>query len=239
MKYKNIIWDLDGTLLDTLQDLADATNYALRTNGMEERTLEEIRQFVGNGVRNLIIRAVPQGEDNPSFETVFQTFKEYYIHHCQDSTKLYPGIKDTLQTLKERGIRMAIVSNKLQRGVTELYDFWFKDYIDVAVGEREGVARKPAPDMVRIAMEELGIESISIDGDKNMNEKDCDNNCEKSTSLSSDTVYIGDSDVDIATARNSHLPCISVLWGFRDRDFLINHGATTFISTPQEILNYV
>lgn len=134
---------------------------------------------------------------------------------------------------------MAIVSNKLQRGVTELYDFWFKDYIDVAVGEREGVARKPAPDMVRIAMEELGIESTFNESDKNINEKDCESICEKSTSFSSDTVYIGDSDVDIATARNSHLPCISVLWGFRDKDFLINHGATTFVSTPEEILNYV
>ena len=239
MKYKNIIWDLDGTLLDTLQDLADATNYALRTNGMEERTLEEIRQFVGNGVRNLIIRAVPQGEGNPAFENVFQTFKEYYICHCQDSTKLYPGIKETLQTLKERGIRMAIVSNKLQKGVTELYDFWFRDYIDVAVGEREGVARKPAPDMVKIAMEELGIESTFNESDKNINEKDCESICEKNTSCFSDTVYIGDSDVDIATAHNTNLPCISVLWGFRDKDFLINHGATTFVSTPEEILNYV
>lgn len=214
MKYKYIIWDLDGTLLDTLQDLADATNYALRTYGMKERSIDEIRMFVGNGVRNLIIRAVPDGEANALFDNVFNTFKDYYILHCQDSTSLYPGIRETLATLKAEGYRMAIVSNKLQKGVTELYDIWFQNVIDVAVGERENVRRKPEPDMVEIAMKELGAQM-------------------------EEAVYIGDSDVDIATARNAHLPCISVLWGFRDRDFLTAHGATTFAHEPKDILRMV
>lgn len=212
MKYKNIIWDLDGTLLDTLEDLADATNYALRTNGMKERTLDEVRQFAGNGVRNLIIRAVPDGEDNALFEKVFTTFKEYYIIHCQDKTTLYPGIKETLECLKQRGLKMAIVSNKLQKGVSELYEIWFKETIDIAVGERENIRRKPERDMVDIAMRELEAKA-------------------------EDTVYIGDSDVDIATARNAGLDCISVLWGFRDYDFLIAHGATLFAKAPADIVD--
>ena len=214
MKYTNIIWDLDGTLMNTLEDLADATNVALRTYGMPERTIEEIRKFVGNGVRKLIIRAVPGGEENPYFDSVFDTFKDYYLLHCQDHTDLYPGIRETLQELYAKGCRMAIVSNKIQEGVTELHDRFFKDTILSAVGERPNVQRKPAPDMVHISMEELGC-----------NEEN--------------TVYIGDSDVDVMTARNSGLPCISVLWGFRDKEFLLAHGADTFATVPADIISMV
>lgn len=128
MKYNNIIWDLDGTLMNTLEDLADATNFALRAFGMPERTIDEIRQFVGNGVRKLIIRAVPDGEENPRFEEVFAKFKEYYMIHCQDHTDLYPGIADTLQELHKKGFRMAVVSNKIQEGVSELHEKFFKEY---------------------------------------------------------------------------------------------------------------
>lgn len=216
MKYDTIIWDLDGTLLDTLQDLANATNHALRTFSMPERTIDEVRQFVGNGVRNLIRRAVPQGEENPQFEDVFTSFKAYYVDHCQEHTCLYPGISETLRELHARGIRMAVVSNKLQAGVTELHNAWFKDTIEVAIGEREGINRKPAPDMVRLAIDALGISPAT-----------------------NNIVYIGDSDVDIQTARNAGLPCISVLWGFRDKDFLLQHGATTLISTPQQLLDLI
>lgn len=221
MDIKTIIWDLDGTLMDTLQDLMLSVNHALRLNGMPERTLEEVRQFVGNGVRRLMELSVPQGEENPLFQKAFADFKSYYVLHCQDHTGLYPGIASTLQELKAKGIRMAVVSNKLQQGVTELVNsrvrtvgtedyICLKDYFDVAIGERPEVARKPAPDMVEKALEEMGV---SKEG----------------------TVYVGDSDVDIATARNAGLPCISVLWGFRDRDFLLRHGAEMFIERPEKI----
>ena len=211
MRYNTIIWDLDGTLLDTLQDLWLATNHALRTYGMPQRTLDEVRNFVGNGVRKLIERAVPDGEDNPLFGEVFAEFKRYYVEHCQDNTCLYPGISETLKQLKADGKRMAIVSNKLQEGVTELHEKWFADTIEVAIGESSDVRRKPAPDMVEAALERLGVDK-------------------------SDAVYVGDSDVDIATARNSGLPCVSVLWGFRDREFLMAHGAQCIIEKPQELL---
>jgi len=211
MDKKFIIWDLDGTLLNTLQDLYLATNYALRTHNMPERTFEEVRQFVGNGVRKLIVRAVPNGDSNAAFEDVFSTFKSYYVDHCRDNTGLYPGIAETLAELKKRGHRMAIVSNKLQAGVTELYKTFFDGLIDVAIGERPNVRRKPYPDMVNLAIEELGA-----------TREDC--------------VYIGDSEVDVATGKEAGLPCISVLWGFRTKEELLKSGATTFINKPQELL---
>lgn len=217
MKKKYIIWDLDGTLMDTLCDLHLATNHALREFGMPERTLDEVRRFVGNGVRNLMRRAVPKGEEHPMFEECFSEFKRYYKIHCKDNTSLYPGVGELLNVMKAEGYRMAIVSNKLQAGVDELYHEWFESVIDVAVGEREGIARKPAPDMVNLAMNELSAlygEPVTRDN----------------------SVYIGDSDVDVATARNSNLPCISVLWGFRDKEFLTEHGATIFASDPMEIV---
>lgn len=205
-----VVFDLDGTLLNTLDDLADATNYALRINGMPERTVDEVRMFVGNGVRRLIEQAVPAGTDGTLFEKTFADFKAYYVRHCQDKTCLYDGIEEMLKVLHNRGLKLAIVSNKLQAGVDELYERYFKDSVQVAVGEREGVARKPAPDMVRIALDSLGVSA-------------------------DETVYVGDSDVDLATARNSGLPCISVLWGFRHRAFLESHGATVFAEVPAKI----
>lgn len=229
MQNKNtIIWDLDGTLMDTIEDLKNAVNYALRNNGMEERTLNEVRQFVGNGVRRLIEQAVPEsmnkGKCNPElFEKVFADFKSYYVLHCQDNTGLYEGIAEALKALREKGIRMAVVSNKLQQGVTELVNSEIHtvgkndalrlcDFMDVSIGERPEVARKPAPDMVLKALEELGVE------------KD-------------EAIYVGDSEVDVLTARNSGLPCISVLWGFREKDILKKHGADTFVTHPREIVS--
>lgn len=214
MKYITIIWDLDGTLMDTLKDLYLAVNHALKTYGEPPRTIDEVRQFVGNGVRNLMIRAIPQGEQNPHFDEIFAEFKAYYVIHCQDNTCLYPGIADALRQLKDLGITMAVVSNKLQAGVDELFQAYFKDTMQIGVGERIGTPRKPAPDMVDIALRELGVSKDSA-------------------------VYIGDSDVDIMTARNASLPCISVLWGFRDKEFLIQHGATTFATTPQDIIELI
>lgn len=220
MKYNTVIWDLDGTLLDTLQDLCNATNHALRTWQLPERSIDEVRSFVGNGVRKLILRAVPQNTDEELTEKVFSTFRTYYVEHCRDTTCLYPGISQVLRELHDKGIRQAVVSNKLQTGVTELAKEWFADTIDVAIGEREGVNRKPSRDMVDIALNELA-------------ERDgiCSNDVR--------AVYIGDSDVDILTARNSSLPCISVLWGFRNKEFLTAHGAETMVSDPKDILPLV
>ena len=156
MKKTTVVFDLDGTLLDTLQDLANAVNYALEQQGMPKRTLEEVRQFVGNGVRLLMIRAVPDGENNPLFEETFALFKEYYGEHCNDNTKPYAGVVELIETLKEKGYAVAIVSNKIDFAVKELNDLYFKGIVPVAIGEKEGIRRKPAPDTVFEALKELG-----------------------------------------------------------------------------------
>ena len=213
MRYQTYVFDLDGTLLDTLGDLAASTNYALRTHGMPEHSLDDVRRFVGNGVRVLMERAVPQGAENPQFEAAFQTFRTHYMQHSLDTTKPYDGILETLEALNAEGCRLAVVSNKMMAATQELCRHFFRDTIEVAIGEHEaqGIHKKPAPDTVNEAFRQLGVGKERA-------------------------VYVGDSDVDILTARNSGLPCISVLWGFRDRDFLIQHGAETFISAPSELL---
>lgn len=214
MKYKAIIFDLDGTLTDTLEDLFISVNHGLRSCGLPERSLDEVRRFVGNGVRKLIERAVQEDTEAAVLEKCFETFRAHYIIHCQDHTCLYPGIATLLMALHAKGYRMAVVSNKLQSGVNELARTFFHGVIDVAIGEQSGIPRKPAPDMVEAALGQLGVS------------KD-------------DAIYIGDSDVDLQTAANAGLPCISVLWGFRSKDFLIAHGATVFAETPQDVLSLV
>lgn len=209
--FDTYIFDLDGTLIDSLDDLADSTNHALRTNRMPEHSRDDIRRFVGNGVRKLIERAVPDGLDNPLYDKVFDDFRSHYLLHAYDKTRPYPGVPDMLATLKARGKKLAVVSNKLQAGVEAICRRFFSDTVSVAIGEREGIRRKPAPDTVLEAMRILDADAET-------------------------TVYVGDSDVDIATARNCNLACISVLWGFRDRQFLIDHGATTLISDTSELL---
>ena len=210
MSYDTYIFDLDGTLLDTLQDLATSVNYALRQHHMPEHSIDDVRRFVGNGVRRLMELAVPEGTADPAFEAAFATFREYYMEHSLDTTRPYDGIPELIHELKQRGCRMAVVSNKMMAATQELVHHFFPD-IEVAIGEDEaaGIRKKPAPDTVFAAMKQLGQGSA---------------------------VYVGDSDVDLATARNSGLPCISVLWGFRDREFLLAHGATTFVEKPCEIL---
>ena len=212
MKKTTYIFDLDGTLLDTLQDLAAAVNFALRKNGMEEHSIDDIRRFVGNGVRKLIERAVPDGSKNPRIDEVFADFRSYYMQHSLDTTKPYDGITEILQELKMRGCKMAVVSNKMMAATQELVAHFFPE-IEVAIGENEaeGIRKKPAPDMVFEALHRLGAEAESA-------------------------VYIGDSDVDIQTAKNAGVPCISVLWGFRNREFLLEHGAQRFIEKPSEII---
>lgn len=211
-QYSTYIFDLDGTLLDTIQDLATSVNYALRQCRMPERTLDEVRQFVGNGVRLLMIRAVPDGEDNPRFQEAFDIFRSHYLEHSLDTTAPYPGIIDMLERLKTGGKRLAVVSNKFDTATKELIRHFFGNLIEVAIGENEaaGVRKKPAPDTVNEALHQLGVGK-------------------------EDAVYVGDSDVDLQTARNSGLPCISVLWGFRDREFLLENGATTFVQSPDNI----
>ena len=212
MTYKTYIFDLDGTLLDTLQDLASSVNYALRHHHMPEHSIDDIRRFVGNGVRLLMERAVPDGAANPQFESTFATFREYYMLHSLDTTCPYEGISEVIRQLKERGCRLAVVSNKMMTATQELVAHFFPE-IEVAIGEHEaeGIRKKPAPDTVFEALRRLGV-------------------------AQDEAVYVGDSDVDLQTARNAGLPCISVLWGFRDRDFLLQHGATTLIEHPSEWL---
>ena len=208
--YKTYIFDLDGTLLDTLNDLHASCNYALRTQGMPERSVEEVRQFVGNGVKKLMERAIPNGLDNPLFEDTLQTFRQHYLLHNLDTTRPYPGIMEMLGKLKEQGKNIAVVSNKFYTATQDLCKHFFGDTIQVAIGEREDIKKKPAPDTVLEALRQL-------------------------QATKQDAVYVGDSDVDVETARNSGIPCISVLWGFRSKSFLLSHGATTFIESPSEL----
>lgn len=212
-EYSTYVFDLDGTLLSTLGDHAASTNYALRLNGMPERTEDEVRRFVGNGVRALIERAVPGCGSNPRFDSVLADFKRHYMEHSLDTTQPYPGVVEMLAGLRERGKRVAVVSNKFYAATQNLCSHFFGPLVEVAIGERDGIRTKPAPDTVIEALKQLGVGRVGA-------------------------VYIGDSDVDVATARNSGLPCISVLWGFRDKDFLLEHGAVAFISEPSELLNF-
>ena len=231
MNYEVYIFDLDGTLLDTLNDLAASVNYALRMHGMPEHSIDDVRRFVGNGVRLLMERAVPDGAANPQFEEAFATFRQHYMVHSLDTTRPYEGIPETLAELRRRGCRLAVVSNKMMPATQELCHHFFPDTIEVAIGENEaaGIHKKPAPDTVFEALRQLGClptgEPLSFNSPPTGGGRG-----------GHSAVYIGDSDVDIMTARNSGLPCISVLWGFRDQAFLLAHGATTFISSPEELL---
>ena len=212
-KIDTIIFDLDGTLLDTLEDLTNSVNYALERCQMPVRTISEVKGFVGNGIRVLMVNAVPDGEENPRFEEAFSIFKEHYAVHCNDKTRAYDGVCALLETLKEKGYALAIVSNKVDSAVQELKEKYFSA-VGVAIGDREGIRRKPEADSVLLALKELG-------------------------SSRERAVYVGDSDVDLMTAANSGLPCISVLWGFRDREFLLAHGAKVFAENPSDIINIV
>ncbi|MBD5547236.1 MAG: HAD-IA family hydrolase [Lachnospiraceae bacterium] len=210
-KYEAVIFDLDGTLLNTLEDLKDSVNYGLKKNHMPERTLEEIRHFVGNGVQRLVALAVPEGTGVEEQNKVFAAFKEHYKKHCNDKTDLYPGIQELLTELKKRGFSMAIVSNKLQEGVDALSKQYFESYLGTAIGTREGLRKKPAPDSVLEALRLLNIPKEHA-------------------------VYVGDSEVDIATAQNTQMDCITVTWGFRTKEEQKAAGADVFVDRPEEII---
>ena len=211
-----VIFDLDGTLLNTLDDLCDSTNYALKQFGYQERTLEEVRGFVGNGVKKLIERAIPDGINNPDFEECLRVFKEHYAANMYNKTAPYNGVPEMLKELRLKGIHTAVVSNKFDAAVKELCKKYFGDLIQVAIGENEeaGVRKKPAPDSVFRAMEEL---KVSIEN----------------------VIYAGDSETDVQTAKNAEIDCIGCAWGFRSKDILKHEGAKYIIDSPQEILKIV
>ncbi len=210
--YKAIVFDLDGTLLDTLDDLWTAVNAALLFCGLPLREKEEVRAFVGNGIARLMERAT--GEVSPeTAERALSAFKNYYALHCEDNTKPYEGIMELLSACKERGIKTAVVSNKADFAVQRLAKSYFDGLLLAAVGENEegGIRKKPAPDSLFAVMEQLGV-------------------------TAEETVYVGDSEVDIQTAQNAGVDCISVTWGFKDRAFLLEKGGTRLIDEPWEVL---
>ena len=211
-----VIFDLDGTLLNTLDDLCDSTNYALKQFGYQERTLEEVRGFVGNGVKKLIERAIPDGINNPDFEECLRVFKEHYAANMYNKTAPYDGILELLKELRLKGIHTGVVSNKFDSAVKQLCKKYFGDLIQVAIGENEeaGVRKKPAPDSVFKAMNEL---KVSIE----------------------EVIYVGDSETDVQTAKNAEIDCIGCAWGFRSKDILKHEGAKYIIDSPQEILKIV
>lgn len=208
-KINTVVFDMDGTTLDTLIDLAGAVNYVLKKYNMPTHELNEYRQFFGNGIKYAFKCAVPKGTPLEVIDEMLPTFKSYYDIHCLDNTRPYDGILELMKNLKEHHYKIAIVSNKIDSAVQELHQRFFKDYVDVAIGEKPGIARKPAPDMVEEALKKLG-------------------------SKKSEAVYIGDSEVDYQTAVNSNLSCILVLWGFRSKEQLSDFNAPLAIK-PSDI----
>lgn len=213
MKYSAYIFDLDGTLLDTLLDLANAVNYALREKGYPERTTDEVRSFIGNGIRVLIKRAVPKDTSESDYEETLAIFTKYYLAHIADNTKAYDGIIEVIEKIKSDGCKVAVVSNKAHEAAQKVVKSFFGDRFDIIVGKMDMFPTKPAPDSVIYVMKSLGIEKGKC-------------------------VYIGDSDVDVETAHNAGLPCIGVTWGNRDRCVLEEKGAEYIADIPNDILKY-
>lgn len=209
-KYKLALFDMDGTILDTLEDLTDATNVMMEKYGYPTHSIDAVRTFVGNGLRKLVERALPAGTDDAKIDTVLGDFKVYYADHCADKTHPYDGVREMIARLREKGIITAVVSNKVDEGVQELVREYFPGLFDLAVGERPNVKPKPAPDMVFAALETLGIDIC-------------------------DAVFIGDSDVDLKTAQNAGIDGIFVDWGFRTPEVLRSLGAKIVVSTPEEV----
>ncbi|MCI9077500.1 MAG: HAD-IA family hydrolase [Lachnospiraceae bacterium] len=214
-KYNVIIFDLDGTLLDTLEDITDAVNHTMQKFNYPVHSAARVRSFVGNGIKKLIERSLPQGTDTPGFDNIFNEFKQFYTANCHIKTRPYPGIMELLERLCADGYKLAINSNKNQAAVTELNNIYFSKYISVAIGGNGHMQKKPSPDSVFLAMERLG-------------------GCTRNK-----TLYTGDSDVDIETARNAGIKCISASWGFKDREILEKLNPGAIIDAPQELYNYL
>lgn len=215
-KYTTIIFDLDGTLMNTLDDLTISTNHALSQMGFTTRTIDEVRQFLGNGVRTLIEMALPEKTTEDTIERTISCFLQHYTSHCKDHSRPYDGILELLSSLKKMGVKMAIVSNKPEVEVKKLNAEHFAEFIDVALGENEksGIPRKPSPAMVYEAINQLSAEPGK-------------------------SLYVGDSDVDILTARNAGIDCLSVTWGFKTAEFLSQFGATKMIDIPSQMLDVI
>ena len=211
---KCIIFDLDGTLLYTLEDLKNSVNFALTKNGFKERSIDEIRAFVGNGIENLMRKSVPDDITEEQFYNCFEDFKSHYKIHSEDNTKEYNGITELLKILKCKGFLLAVVSNKADFAVNTLCKKYFPDLLDCAFGEREGIKRKPCPDSVNEVVKILGVEK---------------ENC----------YYVGDSEVDVKTAHNAEIKCIACTWGFRSKNVLENEKPEYIIDSPEEILRIV
>ena len=209
MQYKAILWDLDGTLLDTLCDLTTAVNTALVGRGYPARGADEVRAFVGDGARSLIARALPP-EAGDAVDAVLQDFNAYYAAHCREATAPYDGILPLLARLQAAGVRSGVVSNKPHYAVVPLAKEYFGDLLELAVGSQDGVPRKPAPDTVLNAMKQLGV-------------------------TAEETLYIGDSEVDVQTARNAGVDGLFVTWGFRTPAQLKAAGAEYLVNTVEEL----
>lgn len=210
MSYKAVLFDMDGTLLDTLEDLCDSTNHALAQMGYPLRGIEEIRRFIGNGAEKQIRRAVPEGTSEGKIMETLAAFRAYYQDHCQIKTKVYDGLLDVLSELKEKGVKMAVVSNKPNAAVKKLSREYFGDRLDYAIGPSDGVRCKPYPDMAEEALKALGVEK-------------------------KDAVFVGDSEVDVQTGLNAGLDVIAVSWGFRSREVVIEAGAKMIADDASEL----
>lgn len=209
-----LIFDLDGTLLNTAYDLHASLNYALKTHNLKQTTLEETLSLLGNGIDILVAGAIENGKNNPDFEKIYATFKTYYNDHINDYTVPYDGIIELLKTIKQKNIKMGIVSNKFDEGVKALQKKFFNDLIDNAQGVTETIQKKPCPDAV--------FELIKT-----------------SNALNETNIYIGDSEVDIETAKNAGIDCISVSWGFRSKEYLQSINAKIIIDKPIQLLDYI
>ena len=210
MKYRLALFDMDGTILDTLEDLTDATNVIMEKYGYPTHGIDAVRGFVGNGLRKLIERATPADTDAAKIDAMLADFKVYYADHCADKTRPYDGVREMIARLRAKGILTAVVSNKVDEGVQELVKEYFPGLFDLAVGERPDVKPKPAPDMVFSALERMGVDIR-------------------------DAVFIGDSDVDLKTAQNAGIDGIFVDWGFRTPEVLRSLGAEIVVSTPEQV----
>ena len=213
-KYDAILFDLDGTLLDSLEDMKDSVNHVMREFGFPEHTTEEIRTFVGNGIRRLIERSVPEDTDPRTCEAALKVYRSYYNDHCMIKTKPYDGVPELLAALKKEGFAMAIVSNKNEAAVEEMREHYFGDLVPLAFGQSDAVPKKPDPSMVYAAADRLGIPKERC-------------------------IYVGDSEVDIETAKNAGIDCITCLWGFREKEFLLAEGARVLAEAAEDILRVV
>lgn len=214
MKYNTFIFDLDGTLLDTLLDLANAVNHAMRSMNYPERTVAEVRSFIGNGIKMLIKRAAPQEISVEDYNRTLAIFTEYYLEHIADYTRPYDGIIETVKKLKKEGCKTAVLSNKADEAAKKVVADFFGDVFDIVVGKRDEFPSKPSPDSLNFVIKTLSVDKESC-------------------------VYIGDSEVDVQTAHNAELPCIGVTWGNRDIAELESAGAEYIAQNPSEILNVI